>query len=95
MMMTSVTEDFHAVLDTRPVHEKDVARSAKFFGFIVVSVVADGSTINGMMDKVLVDEEGGLYMTHPLGGQPDSNKFLTSLLEPVTVCRIIVAADAG
>lgn len=29
MMMTSVTEDFHAVLDTRPVHEKDVARSAK------------------------------------------------------------------
>ena len=37
-----------------------------FFGFIVVSVVADGSTINGMMDKVLVDEEGGLYMTHPI-----------------------------
>jgi hypothetical protein len=43
-----------------------VVVSAYIYGFIVHAIVADGSTINGLSDKILQDEEGEPWFTHPM-----------------------------
>jgi hypothetical protein len=43
-----------------------VVVSAYTYGFIVHAVVADASTINGLTDKTMQDNEGEPWFTHPM-----------------------------
>lgn len=43
-----------------------VVVTAYIYGFIVHAIVADGSTINGLIDKTLQEYEGEPWFTHPM-----------------------------